>query len=184
DCLLRTPIEDYEDCASSMEAPKIVAATPVERDSEDQLAPIHPESNAELAAAQEKLKLIFEGYAKRGIAFEARRQANGVMALVIVRHDEVDVANDLAANRVIPRLVADLAGEEHESKLDRPIGDLDLPLGAIAGLGVIGVRTIGQLVRRDSTELLAVDDIDQSSLRSIRHELASLGLRLRDETKG
>ncbi|MHC4416036.1 MAG: DNA-directed RNA polymerase subunit alpha [Planctomycetota bacterium] len=68
--------------------------------------------------------------------------------------------------------------EELLRKLHMPIGELDLSVRAGNCLESADIRTVGELVERDETELLAVRSFGKTSLREVKRKLDELGLSL------
>ncbi len=68
--------------------------------------------------------------------------------------------------------------EELLRKLDMPIGELDLSVRAGNCLESADIRTVGELVRKDEAELLAVRSFGKTSLREVKRKLEEMGLSL------
>lgn len=74
----------------------------------------------------------------------------------------------------------DLTPEELE-KHERPVADLDLSVRARKCMNRLGIRTIGELVRKSAEDLLACKNFGVTSLREINEKLAKYNLKLRGE---
>ena len=70
--------------------------------------------------------------------------------------------------------------EELLRKLHMPIGELDLSVRAGNCLESADIRTVGELVQRDETELLAVRSFGKTSLREVKRKLEELRGQLRN----
>ena len=68
--------------------------------------------------------------------------------------------------------------EELIRKLNMPLSELDLSVRAGNCLESADLRTVGELVRKDEAELLAVRSFGKTSLREIKRKLEELGLSL------
>ena len=68
--------------------------------------------------------------------------------------------------------------EELLRKLDMPIGELDLSVRAGNCLESADIRTVGELIQKDETELLAVRSFGKTSLREVKRKLDELSLTL------
>jgi carbon monoxide dehydrogenase subunit G len=67
---------------------------------------------------------------------------------------------------------------------DLPIDVLNLPVRAWSGLRQDGIQTLGDLVRRNEEQLLAIGNIGPASVAEIRSKLADRGLSLADSAAG
>ncbi len=69
--------------------------------------------------------------------------------------------------------------DEDEGLSNKPIDDLRLSVRARKCLQKLGIRTIGELMRRTEAELLGVKNFGVTSLNEIKKSLGDLGLSLR-----
>jgi carbon monoxide dehydrogenase subunit G len=67
---------------------------------------------------------------------------------------------------------------------DLPIDVLNLPVRAWSSLRQDGIQTLGDLVRRNEEQLLAIGNIGPASVAEIRSKLADRGLSLADSAPG
>jgi carbon monoxide dehydrogenase subunit G len=67
---------------------------------------------------------------------------------------------------------------------DLPIDVLNLPVRAWSSLRQDGIQTLGDLVRRNEEQLLAIGNIGPASVAEIRTKLADRGLSLADSAAG
>jgi DNA-directed RNA polymerase subunit alpha len=66
-----------------------------------------------------------------------------------------------------------------ESKLPKPVSELNLSVRARKALSLLNISTIGDLVSRTEAELLGVKNFGATSLQEIKERLADEGLSLR-----
>ncbi len=62
--------------------------------------------------------------------------------------------------------------------LDRPLNDLELSVRSRHCMSVLGLRTVGDLVRCTEAELMTIKNFGQTSLNEVKQKLAELGLSL------
>ncbi|HEY3733873.1 MAG TPA: DNA-directed RNA polymerase subunit alpha C-terminal domain-containing protein [Streptosporangiaceae bacterium] len=109
----------------------------------------------------------------------------GVMSEVagrLVEKFSANLAEQLAAgdgsrsssNPVIPN------GAASDSRLALPLEELNLPARSFNSLRGEGIATVGELVARTGTELLAIKNLGEKSVGEIEQRLGEIGLALRD----
>ncbi len=67
---------------------------------------------------------------------------------------------------------------EPESVMYKPVSDLDLSVRSRKALDVLGVGTVGELMRMSEARLMACKNFGQTSLSEIKKKLADLGMNL------
>jgi uncharacterized protein len=72
------------------------------------------------------------------------------------------------------------AGGAPDARLAIPIQELNLPVRSYNALKIEGIDTVGELVAHTESELLAIKNIGERSVREIEEKLHDLGLRLAD----
>ena len=71
--------------------------------------------------------------------------------------------------------------QESEGVLSQPVSELKLGVRANKVMVMLGIQTVGGLVRRSAGDLMECKNFGVSSLNQIRERLEDLGLRLRDD---
>lgn len=74
--------------------------------------------------------------------------------------------------------VAPVVDEELQQKLNLPIQELELSVRAANCLEMSKIETVGQLIRMNESELLALRSFGKTSLREVKRKLAAMGLLL------
>ncbi len=72
----------------------------------------------------------------------------------------------------------DPIGASANPHLSRPVSELELSVRSRKCLQALGITTIGELMKRSETELMASKNFGQTSLAEIKHQLSALGLAL------
>jgi DNA-directed RNA polymerase subunit alpha len=62
--------------------------------------------------------------------------------------------------------------------LQRPLSDLELSVRSRHCMGVLGLKTVGDLCNRSEAELMTIKNFGQTSLNEVKQKLAELGLSL------
>lgn len=78
--------------------------------------------------------------------------------------------------RELFKQVADTVSPE---TLNKPVGELQLPLRAARALERLGIATVGDLAARTEAELLGVKNFGETSLDEVKEALKGIGLTLR-----
>ncbi len=87
-----------------------------------------------------------------------------------------EFSHDDEARSILEGIGGEGAGDT--SAIDKPLSDLELSVRSRHCMGVLGLKTIGDLVARSEPELMTIKNFGQTSLNEVKQKLAELGLSL------
>jgi DNA-directed RNA polymerase subunit alpha len=101
---------------------------------------------------------------------------------VILESRGLQVGENVKDKRVPPqKLRREDLSDEQRAIYDNPVSDLNLSVRARKCVSRLGIASIGELMNRSPDDLLSVRNFGVTSLNEIRHELAEMGVSLRND---
>jgi DNA-directed RNA polymerase subunit alpha len=155
--LLRTPVTDFELSVRSRNC----------------LAKMQIKSLGDLIERTEDDLLTYKNFGETSLA--------EIRALLESKGLRLGMAQEEAERQRQRESLLQITPEDEKALLyERSVVELDLSLRSRKAMDALGIRSIGELVSRSSTDLSGVRNFGETSLKEVKTRLAALGLSLRE----